>query len=72
MTVVAVALAPGPDGARVGVRGICGWCGNCATYLLGDVAGGSDYEAAVLADTLLRDSGVAHMANTALGRVWCE
>lgn len=36
----------------------------------GDVTGGSDYEAAVLADTLLRDSGVAHMANTALGRVF--
>ena len=36
----------------------------------GDVTGGSDYEAAVLADTLLRDSGVGHMANTALGRVF--
>lgn len=36
----------------------------------GDVTGGSDYEAAVLVDTLLRDSGVAHMANTALGRVF--
>ena len=36
----------------------------------GDVTGGSDYEAAVLADTLLRDSGVAHMANTVLGRVF--
>ena len=36
----------------------------------GDVTGGSDYEAAVLADTLLRDSGVAHMANTALGRAF--
>lgn len=36
----------------------------------GDVTGGSDYEAAVLADTLLRDSGAAHMANTVLGRVF--
>lgn len=36
----------------------------------GDVTGGSDYEAAVLVDTLLRDSGAAHMANTALGRVF--
>lgn len=36
----------------------------------GDVTGGSDYEAAVLADTLLRDSGVAHMANTVLGRAF--
>jgi gp76 len=36
----------------------------------GDVTGGSDYEAAVLVDTLLRDSGVAHMANTALGRAF--
>lgn len=36
----------------------------------GDVTGGSDYEAAVLADTLLRDSGAAHMANTTLGRVF--
>lgn len=36
----------------------------------GDVTGGSDYEAAVLVDTLLRDSGAAHMANTALGRAF--
>ena len=36
----------------------------------GDVTGGSDYEAAVLVDTLLRDSGVAHAANTVLGRVF--
>lgn len=36
----------------------------------GDVTGGSDYEAAVLVDTLLRDSGVAHMANTVLGRAF--
>lgn len=36
----------------------------------GDVTGGSDYEAVVLADTLLRDSGVAHMANTVLGRAF--
>ena len=36
----------------------------------GDVTGGSDYEAAVLVDTLLRDSGAAHMANTVLGRVF--
>lgn len=36
----------------------------------GDVTGGSDYEAAVLADTLLRDSGVAHAANTVLGRAF--
>ena len=36
----------------------------------GDVTGGSDYEAAVLADTLLRDSGAAHMANTVLGRAF--
>ena len=36
----------------------------------GDVTGGSDYEAAVLVDTLLRDSGVGHMANTALGRAF--
>lgn len=36
----------------------------------GDVTGGSDYEAAVLVDTLLRDSGAAHMANTVLGRAF--
>lgn len=36
----------------------------------GDVTGGSDYEAAVLVDTLLRDSGVAHAANTVLGRAF--
>ena len=36
----------------------------------GDVTGGSDYEAAVLVDTLLRDSGVQHMANTVLGRAF--
>lgn len=36
----------------------------------GDVTGGSDYEAAVLVDTLLRDSGVQHMANTMLGRAF--
>lgn len=36
----------------------------------GDVTGGSDYEAAVLVDTLLRDSGSAHMANTVLGRAF--
>lgn len=36
----------------------------------GDVTGGSDYEAAVLVDTLLRDSGVSHMANTVLGRAF--
>ena len=37
----------------------------------GDVTGGSDYEAAVLVDTLLRDSGAAHIANTVLGRAFC-
>lgn len=36
----------------------------------GDVTGGSDYEAAVLVDTLLRDSGAVHMANTVLGRAF--
>lgn len=36
----------------------------------GDVTGGSDYEAAVLVDTLLRDSGVSHAANTVLGRAF--
>lgn len=36
----------------------------------GDVTGGSDYEAAVLVDTLLRDSGAEHMANTVLGRAF--
>ena len=36
----------------------------------GDVTGGSDYEATVLADTLLRDSGVEHAANTTLGRAF--
>ena len=36
----------------------------------GDVTGGSDYEAAVLVDTLLRDSGAAHAANTVLGRAF--
>ena len=35
----------------------------------GDVTGGSDYEAAVLVDTLLRDSGVAHAANTVGARL---